>query len=84
MSEYKGTSQASRVLVAKTGVLREEDQSASIKSPSTPTETSSSEDESDSSEESEYEEDEMPVVDISTVRLFFIKITKSSTTETPH
>ncbi len=69
VSEYKGTSQASRVLVAKAGVLREEGQSASIKSPSTPTESSSSEDESDSSVESEYEEEEMPVVDISTVRI---------------
>lgn len=70
MSKYKGTSQASRALAIKAGNLREDDQSASVKSPSTPTETSSSEDESDSSEEeSEYEDDEMPVVDISTVRI---------------
>ncbi|KAF8852157.1 hypothetical protein BDZ45DRAFT_123708 [Acephala macrosclerotiorum] len=69
VSKYKGTSQASRALAVKAGTLREDDQSASVKSPSTPTETSSSEDESNSSEEeSEYEDDEIPVIDISTVR----------------
>ncbi|CZR59883.1 related to tpa inducible protein [Phialocephala subalpina] len=69
VSKYKGTSQASRALAIKAGTLREGDQLASVKSPSTPTETSSSEDESGSSEEeSEYEDDEMPVTDISTVR----------------
>ncbi|KUJ11810.1 uncharacterized protein LY89DRAFT_212992 [Mollisia scopiformis] len=67
-SKYKGTSQASRALTAKAGNSTGTDQLTSIKSPATPTETSSSEEESDSSEESEYEEDEMPVMDISTVR----------------
>lgn len=71
VSTYKGTSQAAKQATDKVTNLRDGDGnlSATIKRPSSPTESSSSEEESSSDEESEYGDDEMPVVDISTVSI---------------
>lgn len=69
VSTYKGTSQAAKQATDKVTNLRDADGnlSATIKRPSSPIESSSSEEESSTDEESEYGDDEMPVVDISTV-----------------
>jgi len=70
-SKWKGTSQGSRPVSSKINALRDDENLAGAKSPSTATESSSSEEESTSEEESEYDEDEdMPKMDISEVRVY--------------
>ena len=70
-SKWKGTSQGPRPVSSKINALRDDENLAGAKSPSSATESSSSEEESASEEESEYDEDEdMPKMDISEVRAY--------------